>query len=326
MPDRRDPLPDPAAMTVAVAPSTISRHAVLRRRVLDAYPAARLWDGDKIREEDVLIDFLRGADAAIIGFEPLTERVLEALPNLRVVSKFGAGYETIDLRALAARGVRFGYEFGINRLAVAELTVGFMIAALRWVLPLNLAMRSGDRPGHRDGRLLTGRVVGVHGCGNVGREVIRLLAPFGCRVIACDLRDQPEFFREHGVQRVSFKELLDRSEVLSLHLPLTLATRGLYDRTALARLGPDCILINTSRGGIVDEAALLERLEAGDLVAAAFDVFAVEPAENDRLLRHPNLLATPHIGASAEETRIAMVDAAIRGLTAHEPVELGRFL
>src|SRR5258707_927328 len=120
---------------------------------------------------------------------------------------------------------------------------------------------------------------------------------------ACDIKDYADFYSTWHVTPVSFDELLARSEVLTLHLPKTPKTLGLYSRAVLGKLRPDCVLINTCRGGIVDEAALLERLDSGALTAACFDVFAVEPAENDRLLRHPNILATPPIGARTQETR-----------------------
>jgi D-3-phosphoglycerate dehydrogenase len=221
--------------------------------------------------------------------------------------------------------VRFGYTWGVNKLAVAELALGFMLMGLRWVMPLNVAMRAGERPRLRNGRFLTGRVVGIHGCGNIGKEVVRLLQPFQCQIIACDIKDYSDFYRQWNVTPVSFDELLARSEVLTLHLPKTRQTLGLYSREALGKLRPDCLLVNTCRGGIVDEAALLERLESNPLAAACFDVFAVEPAENDRLLRHPNMLATPHIGASTEETRLILVRAAIRGLTDNKVVDPQEF-
>jgi D-3-phosphoglycerate dehydrogenase len=210
--------------------------------------------------------------------------------------------------------VRLGFTPGVNRLAVAELALCFMIAGLRWVAPLSLAMRSGERPRTRVGRSLTGRVVGLHGCGHIGKEVVRLLKPFGCTIITHDIRNYPDFYAAHGVTPVSFDTLLERSEVLSLHIPRSRATENLYDAATLARLRPDCVLVNTCRGGIVNEDALLARLESGALVAACLDVFAQEPPTNDRLLRQPNLLSTPHAGASTKEARIAMVQAALRGL------------
>ena len=310
---------------LGVSSATLCAHPVMRRMLLEAYPNARLWDGERITDEDTLIAHLKGCDAAIVGFEPVTDRVLTALPELKIIGKFGAGCETIDFDALQKHGVRFGYTFGVNRLAVAELALSFMINALRFVTQQNQSMRAGERPRYRNGLLLTGRTVGIHGCGNIGKEVVRLLKPFNCTIIACDVKDYPAFYEANGVTPVSFDELLERSEVLTLHLPRTRSTRGLYSREVLERLRPDCVLINTCRGGIVDEDALADRLESGALPAACFDVFAIEPAVNDRLLNLPNFLATPHIGAGTEETRIAMAEAALRGLTENELVEPAKY-
>jgi D-3-phosphoglycerate dehydrogenase len=310
---------------LGVSSNTLCTHPVMRRILLDAYPEAKLWDGPKITDEDTLIDHLKGCDAAIIGFEPVTDRVLTALPELKIISKFGAGCETFDFDAMQSHGLRFGYTFGVNKRSVAELTLSFMINALRWVTPLNQSMRAGERPRNRNGRLLTGRTVGIHGCGNIGKEVVRLLKPFECTVIACDVKDYTEFYQANGVTPVSFEELLERSEVLTLHLPKIRTTRGLYSREVLERLRSDCVLINTCRGEIVDEEALADRLESGALPAACFDVFAIEPAECDRLLNLPNFLATPHIGASSEETRVAMAQASVRGLTENELVDPAKY-
>jgi D-3-phosphoglycerate dehydrogenase len=192
-------------------------------------------------------------------------------------------------------------------------------------MPLNVAMRAGERPRLRNGRFLTGRVVGIHGCGHIGKEVVRLLQPFGCTILACDIKDYGDFYRQWNVTPVSHDELLARSEVLTLHLPKTHLTRGLYSREVLGKLRKDCVLINTCRGEIVDEDALLARLDSGDLTAACFDVFAIEPAQNDRLLNHPNMLATPHIGASTEETRLILVRAALARLTDARVVEPEEF-
>jgi len=303
----------------------VNRHPAMRQEVLKVYPSAKFHDSGHRLNEDELIAFLGDCDAAIIGFEPVTERVLSALPRLKIISKYGNGCESFDFQAMKRHGVRFGYTWGVNRLAVAELALAFMLMGLRWVMPLNVAMRAGERPALRNGRFLTGRVVGIHGCGNIGKEVTRLLAPFNCTILACDIKDYPDFYKQWNVTPVSHDELLARAEILTLHLPKTRQTLGLYSREILAKMRPDAILINTCRGGIVNEDALLERLDSGALKAACFDVFAVEPAQNDRLLRHPNMLATPHIGASTEETRLILVRAAIRGLTENEVVDPAEF-
>ena len=158
---------------LAVCAPSIVAHPVMRERVLARFPGAKLWHGEKITDEDTLIAFLAGCDAAIVAFEPITDRVLSALPDLKIIGKMAAGCESIDFDAMARHGVRFGYTFGVNKLAVAELTLSFMISGLRLVTEQNMAMRAGGRPPFKVGRLLTGRTVGLHGCGNIGREVVR---------------------------------------------------------------------------------------------------------------------------------------------------------
>ena len=296
-----------------------------RAELLTLYPNARMNSLPRALTEDEMIEFLEGCDAAIVGLDLISARVLEARPELRIIGKFGAGYDTVDLVAVDRHGVMFGYEWGVNALPVAELTLSMMIASLRLVPAQNLAMREAQRPRFRMGRLLSGRTVGIHGCGHVGRELVRLLKPFGCEVLACDVRDRSAFYAEYGVTAVDFDELLARSEALTLHLPRTKSTIGLYDREVLGRMRPDAVLINTCRGGVVDEDALLERLESGALAGACFDVFAIEPATNDRLIRHPNMLATPHMGAAVETIRVDMFRSAINSLVRNGPIKLADY-
>jgi phosphoglycerate dehydrogenase-like enzyme len=297
---------------------------VLRKELLDRYPDTTFYEEPSRPTEDQMIALLADRDAAIVGLEPITERVLAALPNLKAIGKFGIGCEWIDFDAMRAYKIPFGYTPGTNRRQVAELALGFAIVAVRLAIALNSEMRAGLRPRMRMGRQLSECVVGLHGCGNVGKDLVELLGPFGCEIIACDIADYSEFYRTHGVTAVSFDELLARADVLSLHLPKTAQTTGLYDGKTLAKMRPGAVLINTCRGGIVDEQALFERLTSGALAAAAFDVFDVEPTPYDALLALPNFLATPHIGANTDTARLAMGRAAIRGLTENELVRPGQ--
>jgi phosphoglycerate dehydrogenase-like enzyme len=306
---------------LGVAADHVCRHPVMRQEVLKVYPTAKFNEKNYRIGEDETIELLKDCDAAIIGFEPINDRTLSALPKLKTIGKYGNGCETIDFAALKRHGVKFGYTWGVNKLAVAELTLGFMIMGLRYVMPLNLSMRAGERPRIRNGLFLTGRTVGIHGCGNIGKEVVRLLQPFNCEIIACDIKDYSDFYKQWNVEPVSFDELLARSEVLTLHLPKTKQTIGLYSDAVLKKMRPGAVLVNACRGGIVDEDALLRQLESNALMAACFDVFAIEPAQCDKLLNHPNMLAAPHIGASTEETRLIMVQAAIKGLDIARVVE-----
>jgi D-3-phosphoglycerate dehydrogenase len=316
---------NPEIRRLAVPAGSIVPTGAIRAEVLNLYPNAKFNDAPGILGEDALIEFLSDCDATIVGMEPITDKVLKALPDLKIIGKFGAGYDTVDFAAVQRAGVRLGYLPGINALSVAEVALSFMINALRLITPQNQAMREGLRPRFAMGRMLSGRTVGIHGMGHVGREIVRLLHPFRCEILACDIRDRSAFYADNNIQSVSFEELVERSEVLSLHLPKSSATVGLYSRKVLARMRPDAVLINTCRGGIVDEDALLERLKSGALSAACFDVFAIEPAINDELLRHPRMLATPHLCAAVEEVRLAMIRAAIQALVTCKPVELAEW-
>ncbi len=310
---------------VVVPSLTFSMHPGLVERLLAIHPDAKCnLEGRLIHlDEDELIDFMRGYEAALVSLEWITDHVLAELPELRIVVKLGVGLDKIDPAALKTHGVRLGWKAGVNSLSVAELTVCTAIMALRDVLPRNLLMRAGERPMQAVGRHLSGRVFGIHGCGHVGREVVRLLQPFGCEIIANDVEDRSDFYAKYGVKAVDTDELYERSEILSIHLTVTKATYGLYGPDVLDRLKPDCILINTARGQIVDEESIKQRLKDGRLGVAAIDAFQREPTEDDEFLNLPNLIATPHIGASSEEARWSMGVAAIEGIKENFLVEPG---
>src|SRR5262249_18324612 len=146
------------------------------------------------------------------------------------------------------------------------------------------------------------------------RDLTTLLKPFGCKILAHDIVDQPSFYREHDIEAVQLTELLSRSDVVSVHVPFNSSTANLLDRERLMQMKSSSALINTGRGGIVDEAALKDALIHGPLSAAAFDVFASEPPTDCELLALPNFIVTPHIGGSAIEAALAMGRSAISGL------------
>jgi len=317
----------PPVQRVAVPAVSFGQHPGLVELIETQYPGAKVnTQGLTVyRSEEETIDYLRGFEAAIVSFEWMNDRVLEALPELRVVSKLGVGLDKIDPAAMRRHGVRLGWTAGVNKTSVAELALCSALTLLRHVPDCNLAMRAGQRPLQRIGRQLSGRVVGVHGCGEIGKEFVRLLQPFGCEIIANDIKDYSDFYAAHDVSAVDVNELLERSHVLSIHLQVTDKTRWFYDAAVLDRLRPDCVLINTARGRIIDEGALKERLIDGRIFAAAIDAFEVEPPDDDVLLNLPNFLATPHIGAGSQEARWTMGTTAIAGLTDNFLPEPGVF-
>jgi D-3-phosphoglycerate dehydrogenase len=262
---------------------------------------------------DDLVALLRGHERAITGLEVLDDAVFAAVPELRVVSKYGVGLDMIDLAAARRHGVSLRWTPGVNRQAVAELTIAFMIALCRSLVPLAQAVKTGGWT-HPGGRQLSSSTVGVVGCGHVGQEVARLCRAFGATVLAHDIRSYEDFYRAHGVTAVTLDALLVESDFVTLHVPLDASTRGLIGRRELARLKPTAHLINTARGGIVDETALAEALAGGRLAGAAFDVFSEEPPKNAELLSQQTFIGTPHIGGGTAEAVLAMGRAAIEGL------------
>jgi phosphoglycerate dehydrogenase-like enzyme len=300
-------------MAVAVASHSFPKNQTLRRELLARYPDADFNESRRPLAGDDLIRFLRGHDKAITGLEVLDEALFRAVPELRLVSKYGVGLDTIDLDAARRRGVVVRWTPGVNRQAVAELTIAFMIALCRQIVPLARELTDGGwrQPG---GRQISSATVGVVGCGEVGKTVARLCRAFGSTVLAHDIVDYSEFYRQTGVRAVTLDPLLRDSDIVTLHLPLDASTRNLIDARALGLMKPSAFLINNARGGIVDEPALKAALADRRLAGAAADVFALEPPIDLELLRLPTFIGTPHIGGSTQEAVLAMGRAAIAGL------------
>lgn len=309
--------------SVAVASRSFSRHPELRAALAARFPDATFNDAGRSLSGADLVAFLRGHSRAITALESLNAALFDAVPELRVVSKYGVGLDMVDLAAMEARGIRLGWTGGVNRRSVAELVISAAIALLHRVPEASAEVRGGLWR-QIAGRQLTGKTIGVIGCGHVGKDVLTLARVFGCELLAHDLLDFPDFYRAHGVRAVSLDELLTSSHVVSVHVPLDDSTRDLLNADRLAAMKPGAVLLNLARGGIVNEAALLDRLRSGHLAGAALDVFEHEPPTDRALIDLPSVIVTPHIGGSTEEAVLAMGLAAISGLdTARLPSELG---
>ena len=298
---------------IAVTSRSFSRHPVLRAELLARYPDTTFNDAGLKLTGQSLIDFLKGHDKAITALEVIDGTVLAAVPELKVIGKYGVGLDMIDLNALHQHGVKLGWSGGVNKRSVSELVISCAIALLRHVPAANQEIRGGTFRQHV-GRQLTGLRMGIIGCGHIGKDLAVLLQAFGCEILAHDIKDFPEFYAAHGVRPVDLPTLLSESEIVTLHLPMDNSTRGMINAEHLDMMRPDAILINAARGGLVDEDALKSRLMDGRLAGAAFDVFAVEPPEDQEFVNLPNMLAMPHIGGSSQEAILAMARSAIAGL------------
>lgn len=273
-------------------------------------------DATLVDRHDDLAAALADCDALIVrNRTQVTERLLAAAPRLRVVGRLGVGLDNIDLPACEARGITVIPATGANAQAVAEYVLGAAMTLLRGLPGATAAVEIGAWPrgALSSGREIGGKTLGLVGFGGIGRVVARLAHALGMSVLGFDAHIAPAdpLWREHGVTPRSFVEVMAEADVVSLHVPLTPATRNLVDAGRIGTMKRDAILINTARGGVVDEAAVAAALRGGRLGGAALDVFATEPlAAGSPLAGCPNLLLTPHIAGVTRESN-ARVSALI---------------
>ncbi len=306
----------PSTTRVAVASNTFSNDETLRAALSAHFPHACFNPTGRILAGAELVELLRGGTAAIIGLERIDAALLDACPELRVIAKFGVGLDNVDLPGCARRGIAVLSTPGVNALAVAELTLGMMIALARRIAISTHHLKSG-RWIRNGGVQVLGKQVGLIGLGHVGKQTAKVLQSVGCSILAYDLLDLGAYCAAHAIERCSLDRLLGESDFVSLHVPLTPETRSMIRRPQLRRMKPTAFLINTARGGIVDEDDLADALQDGTIAGAASDVFADEPTRHARLLGQETFIGTAHVGGNSREAIHAVGMAAIANLLQH---------
>jgi D-3-phosphoglycerate dehydrogenase len=265
----------------------------------------------KLKPEEV-VALAKGCIGIIAGTEPLTEEVLRQLPGLRAISRCGAGMENVDFEAARKHGIAVSSTPDAPTQAVAELTVGLILNVLRRINFMDRQVRGGAWTKEM-GHLLSGKTVGIVGLGRIGKRVAELLKPFGVKVLASELAPDKKWIEKNKVHLTSLEELLRESDVVTLHIPYTEQNRNLISAERVKIMKRGAILINTSRGGLVDENALFQALKNGYLGGAALDTMEIEPYKGP-LKELDNVILTPHIGSYALEARVQMEIEATRNL------------
>lgn len=285
----------------------VSGQAAQERLEADGSETARSPEAGPLAE-DILIDLLQGCDAVVASSDPYTARVFSACPRLKIVSRCGVGIDSIDLEAATEAGVLITNTPGAMTDAVGDYTFGLILAVARRIAEGDALMRSGGW-GEYPGVLVCGKTLGLVGFGQIGQATARRAVGFGMRLLAYDpFQEQQGAPKglEH-VEYVTLDELLTQSDFVSVHAPNIPETREMFNSARFAQMKPTAYFINTARGALVDEAALVATLEAGQIAGAAIDVYQKEPLPADHPLRRaPRCLLTPHNAFNAVEAAEAM--------------------
>ncbi len=285
---------------------------VERRAAAEAGVDLRL---EQCRAEDDVVARCADADGLLVQYAPITARVLDALPRLRVVSRYGVGVDTVDVAAAGRRGVLVANVPHYGTEEVSDHAVALLLSVARATARLDASVRAGRwdtgaaMPLHR----IAGRLLGVVGFGAIGRAVARKAKALGYRVVAYEVTAEPGGTADDGTSFVTLDELVEQAHAVSLHVPYLPATHHLINESRLRRMRPDAVLVNTARGGLVDTAALVRVLDEGHLAGAALDVLETEPpTPDDPVVRHPRIVVTPHAGWYSEESVTVLKQTCVR--------------
>jgi phosphoglycerate dehydrogenase-like enzyme len=272
---------------------------------------------DNERDARTLARGLNGAWGVIAGSESYSREALLGIPDLRVIARFGAGYDRVDVEAATELGVAVVVQPAGNAASVADFTLALILGCLREIPMLDGTVRGGCWRPARLGRDLTGATVAIVGLGAIGRAVAQRLAGFECRLLAVDVAPDREYCARHGIEVVELDDAVRQADVVTLHVPGGTSTRHLISARELALMKPGAILVNTSRGNVVDEAALADAVRSGRLGGAALDVFEREPLPADHeLLALPGILVSGHFAMFTRQAVRALMEQVVAGILA----------
>lgn len=301
-------------LRIDVLSPSFSRNKILVEELRNAFSDTQIlfnYTGSEYLLEDIS-KRLSAADLAIVGKEPIDSRTLQG-GRLQAIGKYGVGMDKISLSHCAKIGVEVLFEKGVNRLPVAEHTLGLIIGVLRNIAKNHTLMTQGTWV--KDGGFgLAGKTVGILGFGNIGAELSRLIQPFHCEILYTDIVNRQKTADQFGAVRVDIDTLRQKSDILSIHTPLTAQTQSLVNSAFLAEMKDGSILINTARGEIVDIKALQKVFQNGKLLGAGLDVFETEPMIDGSLFETGHIIGTPHTAGNSKEAVLAMGRSAIQGL------------
>ncbi len=307
-------------MKIAVPVKTFSKNSSLTKELLDYFPDSKLNNNAVAFNKQELYDFIGESEGMIAGLETIDENLLKNCPSLKFIAKFGVGLDNIDFAACNKYGVKVLYEKGVNKTSVAELTIGLMLSLNRNIYSTCSELKNNiwNKSGGTD---LSNKTVGIIGVGNIGKKLIHFLKPFNCKILVNDIIDQVDYYNSQEVEEVSKKNMLERSDLISVHTPLNNEMYHFFNKQTFEMMKKESILINTARGSIVHSGDLKNALKNHVIKGAAIDVFEQEPPFDLNIVQLPNLICTPHIGGNSMESVLAMGRSSINLLKRHISME-----
>jgi D-3-phosphoglycerate dehydrogenase len=305
---------------ILVTPRSVTKkgHPALDRLRKAGFEVVFCTPGQQPSEEE-LLKLLPGCVGFLAGVEPVTAKVLSAAKDLKVISRNGTGVDNIDLDAAAKLNIKVMRAEGANARGVAELAFGHILGAVRAIPASDRALKNETWERFK-GIELEGKTLGIVGCGRIGKLVARFALAFDMKVLACDPYPDKAFKPGKDFRFAALDEVLEKSDIVTLHCPPPKDGKPIISAETIARMKRGAYLVNTARGSLMEDAAVIKALDEGRLSGVAVDAFEPEPPDDWRLAKHPKVIATPHVGGFTDESVDRAVSVAVDNLLA----ELGR--
>ena len=300
-------------MKIAVISPLFSRSNELVTTLRSHFPDTTINADNTLKTKEDIIAYLQEMDGAIVGREEIDDEILQACPKLKILSRYGVGLDNVDVEALKKRNIHLGWTGGTNCNSVAEITLYFMLSLIRntYTTATLLKQHTWKVNG---GSELTGKTIGLFGFGHIAKRVVELLKPFSCTILVCNRTQDEAEAKSYGITFASKERILEVADIISIHLPLTPQSKNLFSRAEFEAMKSSAFIINTARGGIIDEEALKVALKTGQIAGAGLEAFAQEPVQDWELIDLPNLMCLPHVGGNSKESILAMGYASIAHL------------
>lgn len=301
-------------LIIGITTVAFSKNEALVNKVKDL-GFKKIYTNEELKRltKDELIKFLSKCDVAIVGLDKIDEEILSLTPKLKALSKYGVGLDNIDFDACKKYNIEVLHTQGVNKRSVSELTLGCILSLLRNIYVSSNLLKNNiwEKNG---GVQLTNKTIGIIGVGNIGKDLIQLVKPFNCKVLVNDIISQDKYYKDNNVIESSKEVIFKNADIITIHTPLNDSTKYMINKKSLSIMKPNAIVINTARGGIINQEDLKWALKNNIIAGAAIDAYDIEPPEDLEFLSLPNLINTPHIGGNAIEAVEAMGESAIENI------------